>query len=244
MEQTASDTSACPTPDSKTLDSDSPLSSSSQLLINAMAQDIRAEKEAAPVVATEPEVPVEEKPNFPNPRAYKIRTANGRSIYTDKYTQEQKAFIVTMTAHFMEPREVEDAFYAKYGVQLHHASSLINVYKRTVKWKALLERERSAFLASMDEVPGFHKKVRMMRREKIYHRAIAKDELKYALAATKDSELEIEGPKRELAVTFNQFNQYTTMSDEELEEKRQEILEKMNRKKSIDITGGTNGSSG
>ncbi len=168
-------------------------------------------------------------PDFPNKKAYVSRVLkDGTAIYGDKYTEEQRLFIVTCIAHMMSTQEIRDAFKEQFGIEFENASNLIGNYKRTAKWKSIIDKTRVKYLADMEDVPGFHKKVRLRRHERVYEGALKKGDYKNAISATEHQRKEIEGDSSTLNLSLynNKFNIFT---DEELSQKHLEALEKVKR---------------
>lgn len=133
--------------------------------------------------------------------------------------EEQKKLVATMLAHFKSPYEIQAEFRRLYQVEMPY--STIASYRGKKKWKGYIQAERDKYLMGLDNVPGAHKRVRMERREMIYEKSMIREDFKNALSAVRDQENEIEGKQRQMNFTLNQYNGLT---DEELEEKRLELM--------------------
>jgi hypothetical protein len=160
---------------------------------------------------------------------------NYKSVNAHNYKlDEQKQLeLMELIARYATNDEINEYFISNHKVSLSVA--LIMQYKRTQKWKPIIKKLREKYLLDMDEVGGSHKRVRQDRRERIYSRAVKKGDLKNALLAVKHQEEEAEGKTSSVGGVSLTYNQYNMLSDEELEERRQEIINKV-RSPIINIT--------
>lgn len=140
--------------------------------------------------------------------------------------EEQRRFVISLLGQFMTYLEIAEEFEKKYGNVPKNFKNIVSHYGRTKRWQPVIERIRTDFVTDLHSVGGTHKRVRMERRERLYEKAFQKGDVRNALIAVKHMEEEMEGTK-----TFN-FNmtQYSRLSDQELEEKYQSILEKIKPK--------------
>ena len=156
---------------------------------------------------------------------------NGNEIYTDKYTEEQKLFIVNCIGHCMSPAEIGEAFFEEYKMKLTKPSSLVGTYKRTAKWKSMIDKIRTEYLADINAVAGSHRRVRLERAERIYDRAVKKKDLHYQAVSIEQQRKEFD--KHE----YNQINilqqQYIHMSDEELSQRKKWLIDKLKLVKEV-----------
>lgn len=161
---------------------------------------------------------------------------------THKFTEEQRKDIIRLIARGITYREVQEEVMSLTGHFISDAQIL--QYKKSKKWKPVLQKERELYLKALEDVPGYHKKVRLERADKIYNVAMQSGELKNALIATEHQRREVE-EKDSQPVSFV-FQQYNGLSNEELEDKYSQALQKIEdhkRKQAITIQGDTNGSS-
>lgn len=151
-----------------------------------------------------------------------------KSIHTQntKLNQEQQLELMEFIARFATMDEINAHFFSEYKIML--SPPLIYQYKRTAKWKPIIKKLREKYLLGEDEVAGRHKRVRLDRADKIYNKAYSKGDLKTALQANRDQQEMVEG-RHVHGDTNLQFNQYNVFSDEELQERKKELLEKLNR---------------
>ena len=94
---------------------------------------------------------------------------------------------------------------------------IVHLYKN--KNKDLINKLRESFLSTIIEVPIAQKRVRLERTEELYGVA---EEVDTKLKCLKEAREEVEG-KGAANLTFQQFNQYNQLSDEELRDKLREV---------------------
>ena len=150
---------------------------------------------------------------------------DGKEVYSHKYTEEQKLFIVTMIGQCRTPEEVKEAFKEKYAIELHKPGVLMRVYKNADKWKPIIERIRSKYLEDIEHVAGYHKRVRLERAERVYDRSVKKGDLKSQLSALEHQRKEVEqGNFTTLSLTLNQYNM---MSSDELLAEKERLMSRL-----------------
>lgn len=161
------------------------------------------------------ETPVE------RPKGGKFRM--GYLPVSGKFSEQDKQYIVSLWATGLTPSEVKQ----RVEDELHQDISTAQIiqYSHAPKWQKLIEKVKNATYSNLASVAGSHKGVRLNRAEKIYEKAITKNKLKEALAATEHQRKEMEG-----GGDFNlTMNQYNLLSDEELEFKKKEVMERIAR---------------
>lgn len=144
-----------------------------------------------------------------------------------KLTEDQQLELVEMIARFYPPNKINQHFVSTHGISI--STALIGMYKKTNKWQPVIKRFREKYVAGVDEVAGMHKRVRLERADDIYERAMALGKLNIALQANRDQREEVTDKNSVGNITLNQFNQFNSMSDEELVLKREEILNKVKK---------------
>ena len=154
---------------------------------------------------------------------------------------EQQIFIVKLLAQGFTKTEIKEELKSKYGIVV--TDPAIRNYAESDKWKPVVKKLRDEYVSSTLEVAGSHKRVRLERAERMYDRAIEKKDLKYGLQAIEQQRKEFD--KHE----YNSFNilnqQYNYMSDEEVEERKNLILSKLNKQKELkNGNGGIQGEAG
>lgn len=167
------------------------------------------------------------------------KTQSFKSIKTQniKLNEDQQMEVMEMIARFYAPPKIITEIYTRHQIQISPA--LIYQYKHTKKWIPVIKKLREKYVTGVDEVAGMHKRVRLERAEQIYESAIKNGKLRIALAANKDQREEVFEKQAGASTTYNlnQFNQFVNMTDEELEDRKKEILSKI--KKAEVITDGT-----
>lgn len=142
-----------------------------------------------------------------------------------KLTNEQQTEIIKMQAEFKKNTEIIEYAKEAWGITL----SVTNIvqYKNSKKWEPLRKRFRDEYLANISEVAGTHKRVRLERLENIYHKSMTAGKVDAAMRAIENQRVEIEGKdsrNQDVNLTLNQFYM---LNDEELEQKRIELMEKV-----------------
>lgn len=154
-----------------------------------------------------------------------------------KLNEDMQMELMELIARFAQFHDINKHFLEKYQITI--SSDLVAQYKRTAKWIPVIKKLREKYVTGIDEVAGMHKRVRLERAEQIYERAIQTGKLRIALAANKDQReevLEKQVGAGNVTYNLNQFNQFVNMTDEELEDRKREIISKI--KKAEVITDG------
>lgn len=140
---------------------------------------------------------------------------------SQRYDVTQRKLILEMIAHMKTPREIQRDFKKLYDIDLPYQS--IVSLRNTKRSRQFIADERERFLVRIEDVPGYHKRVRMERREFIYETALVTGDYKSALTAVKHQEEEIETKNRgnNYSLTLNQYN---NLNDDELEARRQDLM--------------------
>lgn len=151
-----------------------------------------------------------------------------------KLNEDQQMEMIEFIARFTHNSKIIEHFMTKHQILISPA--LIGQYKHTHKWLPVIKKMREKYVGDVDQVAGMHKRVRLERADEIYQKAIDTGKLRIALAANKDQREEVFEKQNGNVVTYNlnQFNQYNNMTDEELEEKKLEILSKIKKVEAID----------
>lgn len=153
-------------------------------------------------------------------------------VVTWKFSTDQRRLILNMIAHCMTNREIEKRVREDIGMDI--SSLQITRYRNSKKWKGYIQKEREIFLASVNETPGFHEKVRLGRADDIYEKAVEQGELKVAIQAIDQQRKELkEGKQQPVSFVFQQYN---SLSDDELEDKYNNALAKIAKHKLKTIT--------
>ena len=190
-----------------------------------------------PVESVEQETMETDITETPTPKKSKKEVAPGMQ-HNWKLSEQEKQIAVSLWATGLTSPEVVERMREEHNVSI----SVVQVLKYTQaeKWQALIRKIKQETYADLASIAGSHKKVRLSRGEKVYEKAIKKGDLKHALAATESQRKEMEGAGDTLHLTLNQFN---VLSDDELQVKHREALEKVKRlteKKGITLVQPTN----
>lgn len=142
-----------------------------------------------------------------------------------KLNEDQQLELMELIAKFGNFNEINKHFISKYQFAL--SSPLIYQYKRAPKWQPVIKKLREKYTSGVDEVAGMHKRVRLERADNIYELAMNKGDLDAALRANKDLREEVTDKHSVGNIVLNQFNQFNNMSDEELMQRREELMKKV-----------------
>ena len=137
-----------------------------------------------------------------------------------KFSEMEKQTVISWYAMGFSPSEVIEK--AKEELNIKISASQISNYSTKEKWKPLIKKIREATMNDLASVSGSHKKVRLQRHEKIYDKAIVRNKFDLALRATEAQRKEME--EGQVNLTLNQFN---ILSDDELKEKHNEVLNRI-----------------
>lgn len=140
---------------------------------------------------------------------------------TWRVREQDKQLIVSLWASGLTASEVVEKAQNEFNINVSRWNIL--QYTRAIKWQKLIKKIKQETYADIASVAGSHKKVRLERGEMIYEKAMSKNNFKDALAATEHQRKEMEGGG-DVNVTLNQFNM---LSDEELEFKKKELIERI-----------------
>ena len=149
-----------------------------------------------------------------------------------KLTTKMKLELMEFVARWSTLDEINQFFVPTYGITI--GWYLIYYYKRSKTWKPVIAKLREKYLQGADEVAIAHKRVRLERREKIYQRAEKVGDGQLALSAIRDTEEAMGGMGKRggVSLTFNQFN---SLSDDEIEQRRLEVLNRIRNMDAIEI---------
>ncbi len=173
-----------------------------------------------------PEAPKEthkkEAEYIPELLAKTLPGKDGNKPNNYKFTEEEKQLMVAWFATGLTPTEVSER--AKEELNLDVSHNQVYLYTRAEKWQPLIKKIRQETMNDITAVSGSHKRVRLERHEKVFEKALKKGDLKNAVSATEHQRKEMEGAGDMVNLTLNQFN---VLSDDELEFKKKEVLERI-----------------
>ena len=177
----------------------------------------KKEKPAGPLAEVVEEV-IEEIPKK------RLPGQKGNKPESYKVGEPEKQLMVAWHATGLSNSEIVER--AREELNVNISVNQIYLYTRAEKWQPLIRKIRNETMNDIAAVAGSHKKVRLERHEKVFDKALKKGDLKNAVNATEHQRKEMEGAGDMVNLTLNQFN---VLSDEELEFKKKEVLDKIQR---------------
>ena len=163
---------------------------------------------------------------------YKSVEGKKHTNSTNKLEENEQLELMEFIARFATMEDINSYFIPTYGKFI--APAAVQQYRKTAKWKPIIKKLREKYLLGEDEVAGRHKRVRLDRADKIFEKALQKDDLKTALQANRDQQEMVEGKNVNAGDVSMTFNQYNVLDDEELRLRIKEAQDKLARK-TIDI---------
>ena len=146
---------------------------------------------------------------------------------------DQRLFICNLVAQYKKPREIVSLMEEEHDIIIKGA--LVSRYKNSNK--DLIDKLRSQYLANINDIPIAQKRIRLERADELYDASqeihTVKDRVDSGLKCLKEAREETEGKGQ--SVTFQQFNQYNQLTDEELEDKLKEIEFKVAKTKAVEV---------
>lgn len=147
-----------------------------------------------------------------------------------KFTEEERYVIVSMLARCYSNTEIKNEIMTRFQKNIDVA--LLQQYKRTKKWVAVITKLREEYLIDVPMANTAHKRVRLERLDRIYDRAVENGDLKNQLSSTTQAWKEMEGNKKDGDTTnvfWNNpvYQQINALSTEELIKRQQEATKKL-----------------
>lgn len=150
----------------------------------------------------------------------KKKMGNQGTGSTWKCSEPEKQMMVSWFATGLTNGEIVERAREELNVEV--SAIQVAQYTRAEKWQPLIKKIRESTMNDLASVAGSHKKVRLQRHEKIYDKAVSKNKFDLALKATEAQRKEME--EGNINLTLNQFN---VLSDEELEHKKMEVMQRI-----------------
>lgn len=110
----------------------------------------------------------------------------------------------------------------------------VNYHRHNPLNQAIIKKFREEFNAAVSEVEWSSKRRRLEELGKIYTKCYEKEKWSNALSALRDMREEVEG-KKFGGISLTQYN-YAQLTDEDLDKKRLELVELIQRHKIINTT--------
>lgn len=149
---------------------------------------------------------------------------------------ERNFFICNLAAQYKTATEIQEL------LKEVHSSSMTSqtINKITNRNLKTVEKLREKYLADLMTVPIAQEKIRLERDEELYKLALTienrKDRINAALTCIKEAREETK--KSDHNQNFIQFNQFNTLTDEELLEKKRRLEDKILNIKAEVLTNG------
>lgn len=149
---------------------------------------------------------------------------------------ERNYFICNLFAQYKTAAEVNKLLKEVHNVELN-PMTLSVIKNKNLK---LVERLRAKYLSEISDVPIAQERIRLERDEELYNLALTienpKDRIPVALTCLKEAREETK--KVEHSQNFIQFNQFNSLTDSELIEKKRRLEEKILNIKAEVMTDG------
>jgi len=157
-------------------------------------------------------------------------------------SRKKKLDIAREVAQYMSPAEA--VRYVKETYNIDTTPQYINeiFLKKGTRWNVIVTDMRAQYLATTMEEAIAQKRVRLRRYDELYQKAIAQNKISAAKACLDSVREEVEGGKS-TAIGNVVFAQINNMSDDQLEQEKQNLLNKLDklgvkpRAEVIDTTG-------
>lgn len=151
----------------------------------------------------------------------------------ERLTQEEKFCLISMIAHCYSNSEIKKEMAQKYAKPI--STALINQYARTKKWLVVIAKIREKYNINISDARMFSKRSRMDRYERIYDRAVDKDDVDAQLRAVTQAHREIEGngdgETNNFYLNNPVYNQLNLLSNEELLKRQKEATQRLLQRK-------------
>lgn len=157
-----------------------------------------------------------------------------------KLLDKQKAHICKMLGEFVKPKEICRIMKEVHNIDI--TTCAVQNYKTGKRWQKAILESRQAYLSKLEDVPGYHKRVRLERMERAAERCEDKDDIKTLISAVAQQQKEVEGGDEKLSSLTINLQQLNIMSDEELQrelDNTKNYIMKLEKKKTLEIKGET-----
>lgn len=153
-----------------------------------------------------------------------------KAFNAPKLNDEHKSYLVGLIAHCYSNAEINEEMYTKFGKTISPA--LVLQYKKSKRWLPIIKTLREEYEINVPAANMFSKRARLDRLERIYDRAINKDEVDVQLKAVTQGWREVEGKLQDgdttnVYMSNPVYNQLNLLSNEELMRRHKEATEKL-----------------
>jgi hypothetical protein len=150
----------------------------------------------------------------------------------ENLTPAEKILLLQQIAMYKSVAEIKEWAIEKLGREVPQKT--IYYHKEAESNQSMLKKFREEFNQNIISIEWSSKRRRLEELGKVYQECRADGNHSQALKALAQMQEEVEGKKSQ-ALTLNQYN-YSTMSDEEIDRKRLELIESIKRHKIINIS--------
>lgn len=155
-----------------------------------------------------------------------------------KLGDKQKAHISKLIGEFVTNKRIMEIMSETYGIEV--TSAAITHYRNytTKKWKKIALEARQKYLSRLEDVPGYHKRVRLERMEHAVEKCVDKNDMKTMISAVAQQQKEVEGGEEKLSSINVYLQQLNIMGDDELQrelENTKDYIMKLEKKKVIEV---------
>ena len=157
-------------------------------------------------------------------------------------SEDEKMFVITCAASFMKSNRIREEFAKRYSKYLTDPARVVARLKEFKIWLTAFEKCRHDYVSNLEEVAGYHKRVRLDRLDHLHDKALEDGDTKEARSAVEALRRETEEQVilSGVSLTLQQIN---LMSDDEINRKRIELLEFL-KKEEQDATKRDEGEAG
>ena len=139
-----------------------------------------------------------------------------------------KTEVATRLAHFQSVSEIIDFLKKKYFIDISPQAVRQTFLTKDTRWNQVMMQLRAEYVGAIMEAPIAQKRVRLDRYDELYQEAKAQGKIQAAKACLDSAREELEGTKAP-SVGNIFFAQINNMSDADLRNERQKILDKLEK---------------
>ena len=146
-------------------------------------------------------------------------------LETTPCSEDAQRYICELLGHFVTPTRIAAAVKQRFQVDISPAG--VKSYRLMPKWQLEIQKARDAYLSRQNEVPIYHRMVRLERLERLYQRAATRNNDELAGRQLDRAREEVEKTTPQTVYVHQNIVNLTT---EELLQKKQELLAKLQQK--------------
>lgn len=155
-----------------------------------------------------------------------------KRVRPEKYlTAEQRIKIIHQIAIFKNDEQITS--WAKKNFGMTVTPEAVEQYRYSKKYSPIIKKLREEFNLKLFEVEFAYKRRRIEELESIYHESRSTEDRKNAIRSLQAIQDEVEGKQGQNkgAINIYQYNQYNQMTDEEIDQRRLELINQVMRYK-------------